>query len=267
MFECGGDAFGGGVGGDVAAEAGDVGGDFGDGVGWAGDAVGDFGVEHGEVVVIVAGDEGEFGSDAGEPADFEESGALVIVAVGEAEPDAVALIGEVWPCVAVCFDPVDDPFHGWFVIGDDAGWFGVVFDEASAFEVRGEVAAEEFEEPGVGFVEVSVDFEAAEIPVAEGAPAAFCGAVVDFGFAGDDEVRDGLEAMFAEPFECVEEGAAGIDAPCCAAAAEVGETGFEIGDVVGIGGFVDEGAVEVEAEESGGRGVGEGAAEVHVRAG
>lgn len=161
------------------------------------------------------------------------------------------------------FDPVDDAFHERFVIGDDAGGFGVVFDEASAFEFRGEVAAEEFEEPGVGFVEVSVDFEAAEIPVTEGTPAAFCGAVVNFGFAGNDEVRDGLEAVFAKALERVEEGASGIDAPCCAAAAEVGETGFEIGDIVWVGGFVDERAVEVEAKESGGRGVGEGAAEVH----
>ncbi len=263
MFEGGGDAFGGGEGGDVAAEAGDVGRDFGDGVGWAGDAVGDFGVEHGEVVVIVAGDEGEFGADAGESADFEESGALVVVAVGEAEPDAVAVVGEVWPCGAVGFDPVDDAFHERFVVGDDACWFGVVFDEASAFEVRGEVAAEEFEELGVGFVEVSVDIEAAEIPVTEGAPAAFCGAVVDFGFAGDDEVRDGLEAVFAKALERVEEGAAGIDAPCCAAAAEVGEAGFELCDVVWVGRLVDESAVEVEAEESGRWGVGEGAAEVH----
>ena len=161
------------------------------------------------------------------------------------------------------FDPVDDAFHERFVAGDDACWFGVVFDEASAFEVRVEVAAEGFEEFGVGFVEVSVDFEAAEIPVTEWAPAAFCGAVVDFGFASDDEVRDGLEAMFAEALERVEEGAAGVDAPCCAAASEVGEAGFEVGDVVGVGGFVDESAVEVEAEESGRWGVCEGAAEVH----
>ena len=158
---------------------------------------------------------------------------------------------------------MDDAFHGWFVVGDDAGGFVAVFDEAGAFEVRAEVAAEEFEEFGVGFVEVFMDFEAAEVPVTEGSPAAFCGAVVDFGFAGDDEVRDGLEAMFAEAVECVEEGAAGIDAPCCAAAAEVIEAGFELGDVVGVGGFIDERAVEVEAEERGRWGVGEGAAEVH----
>src|SRR6185503_4322446 len=97
MLDGGDDALGGGFAGDVAAYTGDVAGDFRYGVGGAGETVGDVGLEHREVVEIIAGGEGEFRIHAGAAPHFEEGGALVVAGVIEAQPNVIALVAEFRP--------------------------------------------------------------------------------------------------------------------------------------------------------------------------
>lgn len=111
------------AGGDIAAVAGDRLFDLGNGVRGAGDHPGDVGMEHGGIVVVVAGGENPVGWKPELFCKFGQSQAFVVGAVAKPQVDRVSFVGEVFDICYPLIEECADGIHFGNIVGDDAGGF------------------------------------------------------------------------------------------------------------------------------------------------
>jgi len=175
--------------------------------------------------------------------------------VGEAEIDGVALVADVWIDALVFVDPKADAVH-FFVAGGDDTEVAVVTGDEFGLATGFDEAAGGVEEVGVIFDEAFVGAAGLFVPGAEVGPAAEEAWAIDVAFADDEVVRFHEEAVLGEALDGLAEAAAGVDDPGGALGAELLDHLAEAGVEHGVGIWQDEGAIEIEAEEEGGLGLG-----------
>ena len=152
-------------------------------------------IEHGEVVVVIAGGEDFFGGEAEGSGEFGEGGSFAVGLVAEAEVDGIALVAEGGNFGEELVEMGADPIHLLIVGRDDACGFLVGGDVAGTGFFF-DVAADFFEEPAVSFEEFLVVFRLLRIPFPEGDPAVEAVADMELALAADEEIwPDGVAVL------------------------------------------------------------------------
>jgi len=192
-----------------------------DGVGRRQEVTGDGGVEHGEIIQVVAGGEHLSGGDTQVPGDGGEGGALRVGGVTEARVDVVPDKGKVGDCPAVSPDVGLDAVRLRVGIGQETERRpGVPVDLGGVvgFDPGGQtrdVGLHPGEEGGV-------IAGAAFVPVAE-RDIAGGGVLVDLPFDGDDVIGPDGQACPGDDLHEPGEIAAGVDDPWDAGVLELAQ--------------------------------------------
>ena len=198
---------------------------------------------------MIAGGENRFVTEAEQAREFAERGAFAVSLVAEADVDRVALVAEHRQPRAQAVEETAEVIHVAVRRSDAADVAALVVEVLHALEAF--EIGEHFREQRPGEAEhLVVQDGAARIPVAERLPSSVGLAVVDVALLHNRVVGlHGQRELAHEPVVHVPEGAARVHGPLHAGGAQVAQRGDHLRNDGGLGVVVDDGAVEVGAQE------------------
>jgi len=237
--------------------------DHGQGVAGAGDHAGNSVVEHGYVVVIVAGGEAVVGGQAEQARQLGQGAALAVAGVGKAQIHAIPLVAHVGGLQAVLVDHGADLVQFLIGAGSDAQLPGVAlqelslglgFDHGLHMVQEGLVIADE---PLMGFACLLV-------PGPVVGPAGEEAGLIDLALLGDDEVRLLEDAVLRQALQRLAQAASGVDHPRGPLLAQQTQRVPHRGVKFELAFGVHQRAVEIETEDEAKLGGGHGRRMLHA---